>query len=117
MLERIMLGALLPLVVLAPSLHAAQTPEIKASFTLNGTEAKLTQVRAVRTVLDDGRTKKPGFVVLLSEKPASPSGGQILFLARLYHPEDSEERTLPYPRPFSCRTAARCRNLSELRTT
>lgn len=61
----------LGLVVVATSLYAAQKPDPKASFVMNGTDAGLTHVRAVKTVLDDGRTKKPGYMALVSAKPAS----------------------------------------------
>jgi hypothetical protein len=48
----------------------AQKSTVKGTFVLGGVDARLTNVRAVRTVLDDGKTKTPGYAVLLSAKPA-----------------------------------------------
>jgi len=50
---------------------AAEAPAtVKGTFVLNKTEAKLTHVRAAKTVLDDGKKKSPGYAVLLSARPA-----------------------------------------------
>jgi hypothetical protein len=56
---------------LVVSVLSAQTGAVKGSFVLGGTDALLRNVRATRTVLDDGKTKKPGYAVLLSAKPAT----------------------------------------------
>ena len=48
----------------------AQAPVLKATFVLNKTDAKLTHVRAMKTVLDDGKKQSAGYAVLLSERPA-----------------------------------------------
>jgi hypothetical protein len=55
----------------ATTAAVAQNGTLKGSFVLNGVDAKLTNVRAVRTVLDDGKKKAPGYAVLLSAKPAT----------------------------------------------
>ena len=56
---------------IATTVAVAQKGTIKGTFILNGVDAKLTNVRAVRTMLDDGKKKMPGYAVLLSAKPAS----------------------------------------------
>jgi hypothetical protein len=56
--------------LLAPAVVAAQPGSVKGSFVLNGVDAGLTNVRAIRAVLDDGRKKINGYTVLLSAKPA-----------------------------------------------
>lgn len=58
-------------ILLAVTLVSAQNGSLKGSFVLNGADARLTSVRAVRTVLDDGTKKTPGYAVLLSAKPVT----------------------------------------------
>jgi hypothetical protein len=53
----------------------AQPATVNGTFVMNGTAAQLTNVRAVKTVLDDGKKKIDGYAVLLSAKPAT---GNIL---------------------------------------
>ena len=48
----------------------AQAPVLKGTFLMNTIDAKLTHVRAMKTVLDDGKKQSPGYAVLLSERPA-----------------------------------------------
>ena len=52
----------------APSF--AQDPAVKGTFVLDGMDAKLTHVRVARFVLDEG-TKKLGYAILMSAKPAT----------------------------------------------
>jgi hypothetical protein len=56
------------LVVLASTLPAAPAGEVKGSFVLGGTDAKLAHVRAARATLDAKGMK--GYSVLLSARPA-----------------------------------------------
>ena len=49
----------------------AQPPSLNGTFVMNKTDAKLTHVRATKTVLDDGKKQSPGYAVLLSEKTAA----------------------------------------------
>lgn len=46
----------------------AQTPGVTGSFILGGTDAKLTHVRMMRTLLDE---KKQGYAILMSAKPTT----------------------------------------------
>ncbi len=66
------------------SLFFAQNPSVTGTFVLGGTDAKLTHVRVVRTVLDE-RTKKQGYAILMSAKPAT---GDV----RLWQAADPAER-------------------------
>jgi hypothetical protein len=52
-----------------------KAPTLKASFVMNKTDGKLAHVRALKTILDDGSKKTPGYAVLISAKPAE---GDIL---------------------------------------
>ena len=52
----------------APSF--AQNQAVKGTFVLDGTDAKLTQVRIARFPLDEG-AKKLGYAILMSAKPAT----------------------------------------------
>lgn len=56
---------------IATTVAIAQKGAIKGTFIVNGVDAKLTNVRAVRTTLDDGSKKTPGYALLLSAKPAT----------------------------------------------
>jgi hypothetical protein len=57
--------------VLLQSALVAQAPSVKGTYVVGGKDALLTNVRASRTTLDDGKKKMPGYVVLLSAKPAT----------------------------------------------
>ena len=59
----------LNMLTVAPVVVLAQPPTLKGTFVLNKTDAKLTHVRATKTVLDDGKKKSAGYAVLLSERP------------------------------------------------
>ena len=48
----------------------AQNPAVTGTFILGGTDAKLTHVRVARFVLDE-QTKKTGYAILMSAKPAA----------------------------------------------
>ena len=60
----------LSLLTLAAVAGLPQAPTVKGTFVMNKTDAKLAHVRAMKTVLDDGKKKTPGYAVLLSTKPA-----------------------------------------------
>lgn len=60
----------LSLLTLAALAGLPQAPTVKGTFVMNKIDAKLAHVRAMKTVLDDGTKKTPGYAVLLSTKPA-----------------------------------------------
>jgi hypothetical protein len=67
------MNAMLGVLVLGVSMSsaAAQAPAtVKATFVMNRIDAGLTHVRAAKIVLDDGKKKSPGYVVLFSARPA-----------------------------------------------
>ena len=70
--------------LLLPFPLSAQNPSVTGTFVLGGTDAKLSHLRVVRMVLDE-RTKKQGYAILMSARPAT---GDI----RLWQTADPAER-------------------------